>query len=31
MLPDPLKSFEMQKYYQSKSKFNDGYSRNIFP
>ena len=28
MLPDPLTSFKIQKYYQIKSKFNGVYSRN---
>ena len=28
MLPDPLTSFKIQKYYQIKSKFNGVYCRN---
>ena len=28
MSPYPLTNFEMQKYYQSKPKFNGVYSRN---
>ena len=28
MLPHPLTNFELQKYYQNKSKFNGVFSRN---
>ena len=28
MLPNPLTSFEIQKYYQDEPKFNGVYSRN---
>ena len=28
MLPHSLTNFEIQKYYQNESKFNDIYSRN---
>ena len=28
MLPHPLTNFEIQKYYQSKPRFNGVYSRN---
>ena len=31
MLPHPLTNFEIQKYYQSKPKFNGVYSRNNLP
>ena len=31
MPPHPLKSFEIQKYYQNEPKFNDVYSRNNLP
>ena len=31
MLPHPLTSFEMQKYYQNKPKFNGVYLRNNLP
>ena len=31
MSPHPLTNFEMQKYYQNKSKFNVVYSRNNLP
>ena len=31
MLPYPLTSFDIQKYYQSKHKFNGVYSRNNLP
>ena len=31
MSPHPLTNFEMQKYYQNKSKFNGVYSRNNLP
>ena len=28
MLPYPLKSFEIQRYYQNEPKFNGAFSRN---
>ena len=31
MPPHPLTNFEIQKYYQNKSKFNGVYSRNHLP
>ena len=31
MPPQPLTNFEMQRYYQNASKFNDVYSRNNLP
>ena len=31
MIPHHLTNFEMQKYYQNKSKFNGVYSRNNLP
>ena len=31
MLPHPLTSFGIQKYYQNKPKFNGVYSRNNLP
>ena len=31
MLPYPLTNFEIQKYYQNKSKFNGVYLRNNLP
>ena len=31
MPPRPLINFEIQKYYQNESKFNDIYSRNNLP
>ena len=31
MLPHPLTNFEIQKYYQNKSKFNSVYLRNNLP
>ena len=31
MLPHPLTSFEIQKYYQNEPKFNGVYSRNNLP
>ena len=31
MPPHPLTNFEMQNYYQNKSKFNGVYSRNNLP
>ena len=31
MPPHPLTNFEIQKYYQSKSKFSDFYLRNNLP
>ena len=31
MLPHPLTNFEIQKYYQNKSKFNGDYSRKKLP
>ena len=31
MSPHPLTNFEMQKYYQNKSKFNGVYSGNNLP
>ena len=31
MPPRPLINFEIQKYYQTESKFNDIYSRNNLP
>ena len=29
--PHPLTNFEMQKYYETESRFNDVYSRNNLP
>ena len=31
MLPHSLTNFEIQKYYQNESKFNDVYSRDNLP
>ena len=31
MLPHPLTNFEIQKYYQNKSRFNGVYSRDNLP
>ena len=31
MLPHPLTSFEIQKYYQNKPRFNCVFSRNNLP
>ena len=31
MLPHPLTTFEIQKYYQNEPKFNGIYSRNDLP
>ena len=31
MLPYPLKSFEIQRYYQNEPKFNGVFSRNNLP
>ena len=31
MLPNPLASFEIQKYYQNEPGFNSAYSRNNLP
>ena len=31
MPPHPLTSFEIQKYFQNKPKFNGAYSRNNLP
>ena len=31
MIPHHLTNFEIQKYYQNKSKFNGVYSRNSLP
>ena len=31
MLPDPLKNFETQKYYQDEARFNGVFSRDNFP
>ena len=31
MPPHPLKSFEIQKYYQNETRFNSAFSRNNLP